>query len=67
MDEIQAPPGAILLISVWWEAAPPGLRARVVRTLDAREPGGETLLLAGRQDVMAAVEEWLNSWERSHR
>ncbi|MGY0490301.1 hypothetical protein [Streptomyces sp. WG-D5] len=66
MDEVPASPGAVLLISVWWEGAPPGLRARLVRTLDVREPGGEALLLAGRRDVLAAVEDWLDSWERAH-
>ncbi|GGN94448.1 hypothetical protein GCM10011579_093930 [Streptomyces albiflavescens] len=67
MDEVPAPPSAILLISVWWEPGPPAVRARIIRTLDAREPSDEILLMAGRQAVLAAVEDWLNSWEESHR
>lgn len=54
----------LLLIRAWLEPAAQGageraVRARVTRVLDVATEDGETLVLAGGEAILAAVERWL--------
>jgi hypothetical protein len=54
----------LLLIRAWLEPAAqgegePAIRARMTRVLDVASEEGETLVLAGGETILAAVERWL--------
>lgn len=60
----------LLLIRAWLEPAAQGtgeraVRARVTRVLDVASEEGETLVLAGGDAILEAVERWLAELSRS--
>ncbi|WP_329544987.1 hypothetical protein [Streptomyces sp. NBC_01356] len=65
MDDIPETPSAVLLITVWFEPGAPTLRARVIRTADMRVTG-ESVLLVGRDAVVADVRNWLDAFQTAH-
>jgi hypothetical protein len=66
MDEPSSDLGSMLLLRLWFEPTSPGLRARVIRTVDLRLPG-EGLLLYRKDDIVAAVVDWIEACEARDR
>jgi hypothetical protein len=56
----------MLLLRMWFEPTTPGLRVRVIRTVDLRHPG-EGLLLHRKEDIVAAVADWIDDCEARHQ
>jgi hypothetical protein len=62
MDET-APPTGVLVLRVWaepTEADPVDLRSRLRATLDVTSDASEEWAVAGRDDVVGAIESWID-------
>jgi hypothetical protein len=62
MDET-TPPTGVLVLRVWSEPSesdPADLRSRLRATLDVTSDASEEWAVAGRDDVVEAIERWID-------
>jgi hypothetical protein len=61
--EESAPPTGVLVLRVWSEPSetdPADLRSRLRATLDVTSDTSEEWAVAGRDDVVGAIESWID-------
>ncbi len=52
-------PTAVLVVSAWYEGAPPRLAARITSTLDVTRPERVVVVVAGEDEIVRFVQRWV--------
>jgi len=52
-------PTAVLVVSAWYEGAPPRLAARITSTLDVTRPERVVVVVAGEGEIVRVVRQWV--------
>jgi hypothetical protein len=52
-------PTAVLVVSAWYEGAPPRLAARITSTLDVTRPERVVVVVAGEDELVRVVRRWV--------
>lgn len=57
---------AVLVVSAWWQGAPPRLVARITSTVDTTTEDRVTATAAGVDEIVAVVRRWLQEIDVSN-
>lgn len=52
-------PTAVLVVSAWYEGAPPRLAARITSTLDVTRPERVVVVVTGAEEIVGVVRRWV--------
>ena len=52
-------PTAVLVVSAWYEGAPPRLAARITSTLDVTRPERVVVVVTGEEEIVGVVRQWV--------